>query len=185
MTLEKALLSLLDHLDSINKPITVNWGEVQQWDEGVLDKFVELGLLTSSSSAQILECSGCEYRCFMDVITDTNNSKQSRAFIVCDVPDMQSEMGRIEIPLEHLKQWQSSSKQLAGVIHGLLAMKGNIDTSKAEIRLGMLQGKGGRRWVTLLNQPLVLEINRFKIPVNELLFIDDDEIVIDLGVCRF
>ena len=179
MTLEKSLLDLLEHLDSSNTSIHIGWTEVQQWDEGVLDKFIDLGLIASSSSAQILECRGCEYRCFMDVITDNHNIKQPRAFIVCDVPEMQSEMGRMEIPINHLKQWQSSVKQLANVIHGLLAMQGIADTDKAVIRLGMLQGKGGRRWVTLLNQPLALEINEIKTPVNELLFVDGGELVVD------
>lgn len=180
MMLDKALLDVLGHLDSSDKPIVINWDAIQPWGEGVLDKLVELGLLVPTSSAQILECHGCEYHCFMDVITVTNNAKQTRAFIVCDVPEMQSEMGRIEISLERLKQWQSSIKQLAVVIHGLLALTHNINADdKAVIRLGMLQGKGGRRWVSLLNQPLVLELNGFKTPVNELLFVDGGELVID------
>lgn len=180
MKLDKALLDVLGHLESSDKPVIINWDATQQWGDGVLDRLVKFGLLASTSSAQILECTGCEYRCFMDVITDTNNAKQTRAFIVCDVPEMQSEMGRIEISLERLEQWQSSIKQLAEVVQSLLAMTHDInDGDKAVIRLGMLQGKGGRRWVSLLNQPLVLEINGYKIPVSELLFVDNDELVID------
>jgi len=181
MKLDKALLDVLGHLESNDKPVVIGWDAIQQWSDGVLDKLVEFGLLVSTSSAQILECRGCEYHCFMDVITDTNKAKQPRAFIVCDVPEMQNEMGRIEVPLERLKQWQSSFKQLAGVIQGLLAMTHDInDGDKTVIRLGMRQSKGGRRWMSLCNQPLVLEINGFKIPINELLFIDGDVLAIDI-----
>ncbi|MBQ0789198.1 MAG: hypothetical protein KBT50_01165 [Cycloclasticus sp.] len=178
--LDEALLDVLGHIDSSNKPIVINWDAARQWGDGVLDKLVELGLLVPTSSAQILECSGCEYHCFMDVITDTNSTKRTRAFIVCDVPEMQSEMGRIEIPLERLKQWRGGIKQLAKAIQSLLVMANDVnDGDGALIRLGMLQGKGGRRWVSLLNQPLVLEINGFKTPVNELLYVDGGELTID------
>ncbi len=180
MTLDRALLSLLENIESSDKPVLISWDDVQPWGQGVLDKLVEFGLLAISSPAQILECNGCEHRCFMDVITDTGNGKQSRVFIVCDVPEKQSEMGRIQISGERLKQWQCSIKQLARVVQDLLAMTNDIASSKGAIRLGMLQGKGGRRWVSLLNHPLVLEINEFKTPVNELLFVDDGVLVIDM-----
>lgn len=180
MMLDKALLEVLAHLESTDKPIVINWDTTQQWGDGVLDKLIEFGLLAATSSAQILECTGCEHRCFMDVITDTNKAKQTRAFIVCDEPEKQSEMGRIEIPLERLKQWRCSIKRLAKVLQGLLTVTNDINASGEDvIRLGMLQGKGGRRWLSLLNQPLVLEINGYETPLNELLFVDGDALVID------
>lgn len=180
MMLDKALLEVLAHLESTDKPIIINWDATQQWGDGVLDRLIEFGLLASTSSAQILECTGCEHRCFMDVITDTSKAKQTRAFIVCDAPEKQSEMGRIEVSLERLKQWRCSIKRLAKVIQGLLAVTNDINASgEGVIRLGMLKSKGGRRCVSLINQPLVLEINGYKTPVNELLFVDGDVLVID------
>lgn len=46
-------------------------------------------------------------------------------------------------------------------------------------RLGMLKSKGGRRWVSLAVQPLVLVINGDKALLNELLYFEGDELVID------
>jgi len=179
MTLEKALYALLEHIEYSDKPIVVNWDTVQQWSKGVLEKLEKSGLLIPASSAQILECDGCENRCFMDVSTHTYNEK-IRAFIACDDAVMQSQMGRIEISLERLKQWRSSANQLASFIHGLLAMQSDINiTNESEVRLGMIKGKGGRCWVSLLNNPLVVLINGYKAPVSELLFVDDGELVID------
>ncbi|MFK5949177.1 MAG: hypothetical protein QM500_10470 [Methylococcales bacterium] len=179
MILEKALHALLEHIESSDKPIVVNWDIVQQWNEGVLEKLEKHGLLVSASSAQILECRGCENRCFMDVVTNMYNEK-IRAFIVCDDVDMQSQIGRIEIPLERLKQWKSGVNNIAGFIHGLLVMQNDIDNvNESEIRLGMLKGKGGRRWVSLLKNPLVMVISGYKIPINDLLFVDNGELVID------
>lgn len=176
------LLDLLEHIGSTNEPVLVNWDSVQQWPSGALECFVQAGILVSASSAKSLECNACEHHCFMDVLMQVGEGDSvNRAFIVCDVPEMQSQIGRVQIPLERLQQWNTSFKQLAGVVAELLGFNGRIEykPEQASIRLGMLKSKGGRRWVSLFHHPLELEINGFKSPVNELLFVDSDELAID------
>jgi hypothetical protein len=182
MTYNDVLVELLAHLRAENKPIMVGWDSVQQWTDGALNTFLQLGLLVPASAAQSIECHACDNQCFMDVITLAHaDSALTRAFIVCDDADMQSQMGRVKIPLIRLQQWQVSVKQLAQVIADLLGLKDKITftANQAVIKLGMLKAEKGRRWVTLNCSDLSLEINQRAIPINELLYFDDQQLVID------
>ncbi len=181
MTYNSALLSLIEQIGLTDSHFLIDWKTVQQWPSGALDGFTQTGLLATASPAKSIECNACENHCYMDVLRQTGGKSINRAFIVCDDPVMQSQMGKIEIPIAHLQQWKTSFIQLARVITGLLGFDADIEykSEKDSIRLGMLKSKGGRRWVSLFNQPLELDINGFKTPVNELLFIDGGEIVID------
>ena len=182
MTFNDVLLELLGHLRAENKPIMVSWDSVQQWPDGALSAFLQLGFLVPASAAQSIECHACENHCFMDVINLTHDEPAlTRAFIVCDDAEMQSQMGRVKIPLLRLLQWQGSVKQLSQVIADLLGLKDKITftANQAVIKLGMLKAEKGRRWVTLNGSDLLLEINRRTIPVDELLYFDGQQLVID------
>ena len=182
MTINHTFLEYLAHLRAENKAITVSWDAVQQWPDGALDTFLQLGLLSPAPAAQSIECDGCENHCFMDVITlPADDPALTRAFVVCDDAEMQNLMGRIKVPLERLQQWQGSVKQLAKVIAEMLGLKDKFTFSanQAVINLGMVKGHKGRRWVTLNSTDLSLEINQHTVPIAEVLFFDDKELVID------
>jgi hypothetical protein len=182
MTFNDAFLEYLAHLRAENKAITVSWYAVQQWPDGALDTFLQLGLLIPASAAQSIECNGCEKHCFMDVIILPNNDPAlTRAFVVCDDAEMQNQMGRITVPLVRLRQWQGSVKQLAKVIAEMLGLKDKLTFSadQAVINLGMLKGQNGRRHVMLNCADLSLEINQHAVPVDGVLFFDDRELFVD------
>lgn len=182
MTFNDVLLELLAHLRAENKPVMVSWDSVQQWPEGALNTFLQLGLLIPAPAAQSIECNGCDKHCFMDVITLPHNDPAlTRAFIVCDDADMQSQIGRVQIPLIRLQQWQGSVKQLSQVIADLLGLKDKITftANQPVIKLGMLKTENGRRWVTLNGSDLSLEIHQHAIPVDEILYFDGKQLVID------
>lgn len=182
MTFNDVLLELLANLRSENKAISISWETVQQWPEGVLNTFLQLGLLIPASAAQSIECNGCENHCFMDVITlPHDDAALTRAFIVCDDPEMQSQMGRVKVPLVRLQQWQGSVKQLAKAIAELLGLTDKIifSANHAVIKLGMLKTEKGRRWVTLNSSDLSLELNQHTIPVDEVLYFENQQLVID------
>ncbi|WP_174625312.1 hypothetical protein [Candidatus Methylobacter favarea] len=182
MTYNDVLVELLAHLRTENKSIMVNWDTAQQWPEGVLNTFLQLGLLIPAPAAQSIECHACDNHCFMDVITLVHDDPAlTRAFIVCDDAEMQSQMGRVKIPLLRLQQWQGSVKQLSGVIADLLGLKDKITfaANQAVIKLGMLKAKKGRRWATLNGSDLSIEINQHTVPVDEVLYFDNKELVID------
>jgi hypothetical protein len=182
MTFNDVLLALLAHLRAENKAITISWDTVQQWPEGVLNKFLRLGLLNPAPAAQSIECNGCDKHCFMEVVTLPHDDPAlTRAFIVCDDAEMQSQMGRVKVPLVRLQQWQGSAKQLAKVIAELLGLTDKIafSANQAVIKLGMLKAEKGRRWVTLNGSDLSLEINQHTVPVDEVLYFENQQLVID------
>ena len=178
-TLNHALVALLEYISSSDKPIIIDYETSSEWHSGAIESFLKHGLLSKSSSAQSIECKGCENHCFMDVITQQYDLN-TRAFIVCEDAEMQNQMGRMELPIEHLKQWQSSSKHLAKVISRLLALDDSSEqTIESKIRLGMMKGPKGRRWVSLQFNPLSLEINQCHIPINELIYFKGEQLILD------
>ncbi|PCJ51083.1 MAG: hypothetical protein COA74_01060 [Gammaproteobacteria bacterium] len=182
MTFNSALLSLIGQIGIINSHILIDWKTVQQWPSGALDSFIQTGLITTASRAKSIECHGCENHCYMDVLRQTGDNKlHNRTFIVCDDPVMQSQMGKIEIPLLDLQQWKSSVNQLASVIAGLLDLDHKIEykPDQVKIQLGMLKGLKGRRWISLNTKPLSLEINSHNVPLNEILFFEGEELHLD------
>ncbi len=94
---------------------------------------------------------------------------------------MQATMGIIRIPLERLQQWKATVRQLAVVISGLLSIDGEIEDRQRQtnIRLGMMKGKNGRRWLSLNKLPLTLEANDHRLPLEEALFFERDALAID------
>jgi hypothetical protein len=179
MDYNQALTELIAHVDPSGKPVSLAWDELQLWGEGVLEGFVAVGLLTKDVNASSLQCSGCEYHCFMDVLLA--NDESERAFIVCDHAEMQAQMGRINVPPERLQQWQTSAKHLAIIVSDILVfeMKPDYKNESASFKLGMLKGKNGRRWVRLQTKPLSLEINRHTVPLTDLLYFEAGNLLID------
>ncbi len=182
MTLDDVLKEILDHLPVTDHVAVIGWDIVQQWPVDTIARLKQAGILKTAPSAQSITCNACEKHCFMDVFTLTSHDVASiRAFIVCDDAEMQSQIGRVRIPLERLQQWQASHRQLAGVVAGLLGIESKpiYQKESANYKLGMLKSSRGRRWVCLTAQSLVLEINRHAISLNDLLYFDGDELVID------
>lgn len=175
----QALDAVIARLDALGNSASLKWDEVQQWPEGVLNSLVSNGLLTKGVNANSLQCTGCENHCFMNVVLADDESK--RAFIVCDHPEMQSQMGRINVPAERLKQWQCSPKHLALVIADLLGFESKPEYQKevGNFKLGMLKGVKGRCWVVLQTQPLVLVVNRHSVPLVEILYFEGDALQLD------
>ncbi len=175
----QVLTALIDHVNASDKPVNISWDEVAQWSEGLLKHFVAHRLMATDVNTKSLACLGCEHHCTMNVLL-TEDAK--RAFIVCDHSEMQSQMGRIKVPLERLQQWQVSTKQFARFIATKLGFDAKPVYTKesASYKLGMLKSKAGRRWVTLQEWPLRLEIAGHSVPLKDLLFFRESELVIDV-----
>jgi hypothetical protein len=175
-----ALTALIAHVDASDKPVLMGWDEVSQWPEGLLKQFLTLGLVAKDVGAKSLTCAGCENQCTMDVLL-TEDAK--RAFIVCDHPDMQDQVGRIQVPMERLQQWQVSTQQFASVIAAMLGLdaKPSFNKETASYKLGMLKSEGGRRWANLFTRPLRLEITGHFVPLGDMLFFDGGELVLDIN----
>lgn len=183
MTLEQTLKALLKHLSETlsqgDNKVIYSFADVQKWQGGVLSILLDNKLIKPISSAQSIECMGCENNCFMGVVSHQVN-EQSQSYIVCDDSQQQAQMGRIEISNDQLKQWQFSFKNLALLLVQLLRFDDNkLNVQQRTIQLGMLKNSSGRKWVNLNRQPLTLELNQIQIPIIELLFIDNGKVVFD------
>lgn len=180
LSLSAALNDLLSAVESSKAQTMFGYDTVQQWQEGVLSALLSQGLLRKATVADALECRGCEEHCISDVLVRTNDV-ESRAHIVCEVPERQAEMGLVSVPLERLQQWQSSPAMVARFIADALGLDAEISTpKKTTLRLGMLPGPHGRRWVSLLLvDTLTLEVGQQPIPVTELLFVNNGSVVLD------
>lgn len=183
MTLNDVLFLLLEAMDTTGETHLVGWDTVQQWPDGALGTMLEAGILTDAKPALSVECRECANRCFMDVYQLSGvDNKPDRAFIVCDDPEMQGQMGRIEIQLERLRQWKVTGLQLAKVIARLVGIECKAEDRHGQlnIRVGMVKGKNGRRWLSLNKSPLDLEINDHYLPLEELLFFENGVLAMDL-----
>lgn len=182
MRLSEALTELLASLDAGGGTALFGFDLVQAWDEGVLEALNECGLLVPAGIAQSIECHGCEERCLEDVVTRQSPTGTVDAFVVCHVADKQAEMGRIPIRAERLQQWRSGIEQLADFLASSMGIERPVDAGQASstIRLGMLKGPNGRRWVSLSASPLTVSVNQQVVPVNELVFAESGKIAVDL-----
>lgn len=179
--LNDALAGLLAALEAGKGKVVLPFDQVQRWGQSAAETLLDYGLIQPASSAHKIECLGCEERCYTDVVLQGHGTDRLRAFVMCEVPHKQAEMGRVPVHLERLQQWTADCQMLARFI----ALRLGLEPDKAEtiaagsMRLGMLQGPNGRRWVSLLLVPLSLEINQQQVLVNELLFASNDEICLD------
>ncbi|MEX0962939.1 MAG: hypothetical protein WDZ52_02705 [Pseudohongiellaceae bacterium] len=179
--LDIALARLLAALEAGKGKAQLQYDEVQGWGQSATEAFLGYGLIQPVSSANKIECVGCEERCYTDVVLQGQGTDRMRAFVVCEVPHKQAEMGRVAVQLERLQQWAVDSRMLARFMALQLGLEpARVQVTEAGVlRLGMVPSPRGRRWVSLLPSPLALEINQQRVPVNEVLFAGGGEISLD------
>ena len=181
MSLQGALNHLLVCLEQAEGNVVLGMDVVEVWDAADIECLVQAGLLKNAGRAQSVVCPGCEHRCLSDVQASASNSGSLRAFVICEMPDMQAEMGRVAINPDRLRQWRATPQMLANFLSRKLRLDGEgpWPEQPKSIPIGMLAGPKGRRWVTLHLSPLSLEINGHRVPLNELLFEYEDQIELD------
>ena len=181
MTLNDVLGELIGALGASDKPYIVSWHTTQRWPYEALDSLTQSGILIATKQAESIECRACENHCFEDVHIVAHKDKPTRAFVVCENPDMQGQMGRIQIPIEQLQQWKASPLQFARVIARLIGLecKADYKYGQTNIRVGMIEGDKGRRWLSLNTSPLTIEINNKTAPLDEILFFENERLAID------
>ena len=180
MNKDQVLSLLFGRISGQAKSAWFGHDEVEEWQEGVLDSLLSCRLLVESTRAGSIVCEGCEERCAMPVVFSESGE---RAFIVCDHPDHQSHMGRINVPLIRLQQWQSDASLVAKVVMKLLSLAGNPDCQRGigDYKLGLVKSNIGRRTAYLQAQPLALVINQQSTPIDELVYFNGKALVLDWG----
>jgi len=82
------------------------------------------GLLQEVGYAGWVTCEGCDKACREEVVLLDDEPGQTRAYVACQERD---EIGRVEVPLDRLRQWQATGEGLARVVAGLLGTDGKIE----------------------------------------------------------
>lgn len=171
--------SLLNQV-SLNAESTsiLTYDDTQEWQAGVLVSFLQYGLLRKKAKAKSLTCIACEYRCVQPIVFSED---KQRAFIVCDVPEKQADMGRVFVSNDRLQQWQTSLIDVAKTIHKLMCFDTEIkDNSTGQtLQLGMLNGKHGRHWLILNKANFELELNNAEVAINDFLYFESDILCFD------
>ena len=176
------LVDIFEALNTSEGDTYFNWDTASEWGDITLTNLLDSKLLTATSKAKSLACKACHYECFEEVIyTADTNKADNRAFIVCGVPEMQVQMGRIAIPHERLQRWKTSALHLAKVIAAYLKLDPLeiTDAKTTQIHIGMLKTTQGRRQLSLVKHPLELEINQRRIPIIEVLLFEHGKFIFD------
>lgn len=140
MTLEDVLQELIEQLGSGGNT-TVAWEQVRYWPGGAIGVFQKAGWIKPTVAASRVECPACEESCFMPVhVLPARKGRASRAYVACDRHD---HVGRVEVAMSRLRQWQITEAQIARWLSGALGLKGKPQQDKAAgvYTLGALQGK--------------------------------------------
>jgi hypothetical protein len=183
MHIDQVLLLLLNSLSLKSHKLVLSCFSVNLWQEQVFTLMLDNKLITPVSKAKSFQCRYCEKNCTLDVIPHSYPNK-TRYYAVCEDPIMHEQVGRMTIPPEQLKQWQISIKQLAVLIAELLGLSSDISykADQKSITLGALKSKVlGRKSVVLNVEPLTLVINQSILPINKLLYFENNKLVLDIN----
>lgn len=180
MSLNHILFRLLENMSLTGESQLITWNMIQQWSSETLKVLLDSGVLVKSAQASLIECQGCENRCLMDVCFHPGEGNHNRAFIVCDEPNMQPQMGRIPVDHEQLEQWKLTALQLAQIAARLLGIECNAEDSQVKDRIciGVIKNDS-RHYLYLNKKPLELEVNALRIPLIDVLFFDKNKLTID------
>lgn len=183
MTLDDALQDIIQLLGSADGGGIISWNETNRWPKGTLEIFQKAGLIKPTTSAQSVECPGCEDNCFMPVhVFPPEHGRPARAFVACDRRD---DIGRVKISEEQLKQWQTTRKQFAKWLYETIGTRGILEENSktGRIRLGALQ-EGGRAGDVVLafGEKTELYVSGKPFPLTDVVCFNDGELEVDRDV---
>ena len=152
--------------------------DVDQWSQSVTTAMKSQKLIVKAKSAKVIICSGCEEACLMPVETVMDFSGKAASFVVCDRRD---DINRVAVSSDALQRWQCGLPQLSRLFCALLDLPYDqrFDYGCEYLKLGIVNGLKGRRWISLNTVDLTIEINGISKQVEELLFFNDGHFLID------
>ena len=185
MTLQDVITSLLNRLGHGRQSDTLSQEEIQHWPAPALNLLLEEKLITPTALAQAITCPGCPENCFKPVKSFTVKlGDPPRYFIVCDETDY---MGKIALPIEQLQQWQINDKLLATWLMKKLQLRTIAHPPKVigESVIGSILNDHFHCHIGLSRvEALSLKVNQLKIPLIDVLFVEDDQLMIDTAAIK-
>lgn len=181
MMLQEVIISLLQRLGHGQQGDTISFDEVRRWAPNTLSILLEEKFIEPANPAKTIVCTGCPENCFKPVHTLPGQpGNPPRHFIACDETDY---MGKIAVRSEQLQQWQISTKQVANWVAKELRLRTPSSHAKVpgELAIGLLLNDKYRCQVALNSvDVLSLKINQVSIPLVDVLYVDDEQLAIDL-----
>ena len=126
MTPLNALLELLARLGaSQGTAVLVSEEELGCWPVAAVQAMKSHKLLVKARPAASVVCPGCEQECAMPVHTLPAGTRRATSFVVCD---KRSDINRVAVPSERLRQWRCSAEAVCGFVAQSLELRPSSQT---------------------------------------------------------
>lgn len=178
MTLEDVLQELTERFDGRRDTI-IAWEQVRLWPKGAVSVFESAAWIRRTAEASTVECPGCEENCFMPVHVVRANEEAGHAYVACDRRD---DVGRVQIAVAQLQQWQITESHIANWVSAKLGLNGKAQRGKngGSLILGNLRGKKQVGVLELdTNTALRLKVGEHSLPLSEAVNFKGGEVTID------
>lgn len=161
------------------EPVLIGSQELSTWPVKAAALLKTHKLLMKAQPATSVVCPGCERQCVMPVHLAPIPDGGARAFTVCD---KRSDINRVAVPIDHLKQWQSTGDAIASLLATLLDLQrvpgAGLSTGRWEV--GMFKGtKHSSHLVLLANGELRLLLAGHSVAVRDVLELKGDGLEVD------
>lgn len=185
MTPEEAFADLMARVGArADSAAFVNEDELAGWPPAAVAALKAQGLLRKARSAVSAVCPGCEQQCAMPVHTVKEGTSRRDSFVVCD---KRSDINRVAIRPEQLRQWQSDAEAVRGFVAEGLSLRRTSGRSADEglLLVGMIEGKKRFQMVGLrvAGDPVIV-VGGGTVAVSDLANYGDGRFGLDAGPLR-
>ncbi len=185
MTPQDVLIELLARVGAPHgAAVLVNDEELSQWPAAAVAAMKLQKLLVKARPAVSVVCPGCERECVMPVRTLTRASGAAASFVVCD---KRSDINRVAIPTDLLKQWRCNAEAVCGFVAKSLGLtRSEQRSTDAGLRnIGIARGDKRTQLLALqLNGSLTLVVGNNTTPLAELVGFCDGKYSVDATMIR-
>jgi hypothetical protein len=185
MTPQAALIELLARVGAENgAAVLVSNEELSQWPAAAVAAMKSQRLLRRAQPSSSAICPGCERACVMPVHSLSWSSRAAASFIVCD---KRSDINRVAVFAERLKQWRCDADAVCGFIAASLGLRRSDQHPADAGLLNIGIASGDKRSQMLCLQPkgdLALVAANNAVPLAELIGYRDGEYSVDGDMIR-
>ncbi len=149
MTPLDALVELVERVGARHgAAVLISEEELRQWPADAVSAMKSHALLARARPATTVICPGCEEDCVMPVETMAVGRRDSAPFIVCD---KRSDINRVAIGPERVKQWRCDAEAIARFVAGHLRLRRSSrrSDSAGTLHIGMASGDTRRQMLCL------------------------------------
>lgn len=171
MTPQAAIIELLARVGANDgAAVLVSEHELMQWPGAAVAAMKRQKLLLEGPAAKSAVCPECEDECMMTVHVVPRGDEPPTAYIVCDTRD---DVGRVEVSLDRLQQWQCSPEMVCAFVAAALGLRQTDKRRPASadfLEIGMANGDKRAQMLCLQTDgDLLLVAGTGKLPLADLI----------------